>query len=90
MKNKLSDLNNHQSALTAVMRNIINNLLIETKDGPATQWNDRIAAVARDAGLPLQNIDWIGSPASVAQRVARYAENYGGYPKDYFHNRFES
>jgi hypothetical protein len=70
------------------MRNIIDNILNETKDGPATQWNDRIANIAIAAGLPLQNIDWIGSPASVAQRVARYAENYGGPPKEYIRKRF--
>lgn len=70
------------------MKSIYENLLDATSEGPATQWNDRIADVASKAGLPLHNINWIGSPASVAQRVAKYAEDYGGTPSDYFTTNF--
>jgi len=66
------------------MKRIYESLLDATSDGPATQWNDRIAGVAIKAGLPLYNINWIGSPSSVAQRVARYAADYGGEQEKYF------
>jgi hypothetical protein len=67
---------------------IAQGLLEATKDGPATQWNDRMAEVARDAGLPLHDINWIGSPSCVAFNVARHACNYGGPQKDYFVEKF--
>jgi predicted DsbA family dithiol-disulfide isomerase len=70
------------------MDNIINNLLKATKSGPATQWNDRLAKIAEQAELPLQNINWIGSPASIAQRIAKYANDYGGSQKEFFENNF--
>lgn len=62
--------------------NEINKLLNLTKQGLITEWNERIAIVAFDAGLPVSQINWQGSPAIIAQRVISFSINYQGKPRD--------
>lgn len=48
-----------------------------TQNGPVWEWVERIAAIARDAGLKLEDINWQGSPALVALRVIESARKHG-------------
>lgn len=52
-------------------------LLEVTKEGPCSQWVDRISVVAKDAGLRAEMIDWGGSPALVAWAVVSHAISRG-------------
>lgn len=55
------------------MDNLVKLIIEATREGDAARWNDRIAGVADAACVPLDLIDWVGSPRIVAQRVFSYA-----------------
>ena len=44
-------------------------LLDITRDGRVQDWNERIAEIAREAGLKPETINWNGSPDVVASSV---------------------
>ncbi|QLQ31626.1 MAG: hypothetical protein HZT40_08545 [Candidatus Thiothrix singaporensis] len=52
----------------------------KTEDGYITLWTERIAQLSEDHGIPVQNIDWSGSPLTVAGRVASYISRNGNQP----------
>jgi hypothetical protein len=56
----------------------VRQLIEVTRKGPVTQWIERMAVVAGNLGLRLENINWNGSPAMVAQEVVVQARLWGG------------
>ena len=62
------------------MDNLIKNIIECTREGDAAKWNDRIAGVADAACIPLELIDWAGSPRDVASRVFDYARKNDTLP----------
>lgn len=60
----------------------VTNLIVDkTKEGPVSQWVDRIGELARKAGLPLDIICWQGAPVIVACDVYQQAKAYGKIDK---------
>ncbi|MBP7927772.1 hypothetical protein KAZ57_01355 [Patescibacteria group bacterium] len=56
---------------------IVDMVLKHTKEGPITQWDERIAQLAKNAGLEVEQINWKGSPKDVAFKVVEHAETFG-------------
>lgn len=52
-------------------------LVEATRKGPVQDWIERIAAIAASAGLPLERIQWQGSPINVASEVVEAARRHG-------------
>lgn len=52
-------------------------ILRGTEEGPITQWTERMAQVAKKIGLPVQHINWNGTPSTVAGLIAEYANDCG-------------
>ena len=51
-------------------------ILEATKEGEITLWTERIAQLAEAAGILVAGVNWSGSPATVANRVASAAANH--------------
>ena len=57
-------------------RQLSENIIALTKNGPVSEWVERISMLAREAGLPLEQICWQGSPQTVVRSVIEKAENH--------------
>lgn len=55
-------------------------LLNATEEGPITLWTERIAQLAKEAGVPPNAVDWSGSPKLVASKVLDAATSYEVLP----------
>jgi len=53
---------------------IINLICEKTKDGPVSQWTDRMAIIAEQVGLDNSEICWQGSPITVAFSIYQEAK----------------
>ena len=47
-----------------------------TKEGPVTQWYERIAEIARKAGFDVSEVNWNASPRGVASDIAQHMNGY--------------
>lgn len=55
---------------------VVKLIIDATREGPVSQWVDRIGEVARKAGLELSVICWQGDPSGVAFSVYQEAERH--------------
>ena len=51
-------------------------LVKKTEEGGVQEWVERIAAVARRAGAPMDQVSWQGSPSTVAFNVVETSVRY--------------
>jgi len=56
------------------LNNYVNLVIQVTSEGKASEWNDRIASLAADSRIPLELINWVGSPRNVSREVVMYAK----------------
>ena len=56
---------------------VVDTIVDITKDGPITGWTERIAQLCKRIGLPVERIDWAGSPIQVALHVVQVSESCG-------------
>lgn len=47
-----------------------------TEKGPVVTWVERIAQIARAAGVEMHSVNWLGSPSEVAYSVYTALEPY--------------
>jgi len=52
---------------------LVPKLLAATEKGRVQDWVERLAEVAREAGLRIDSISWQGSPNAVAHNVVDFA-----------------
>ncbi len=52
-------------------------MLTLTEKGPVAEWVERIADIARETDLQMDNICWQGSPAHIACNIIQNAESSG-------------
>jgi len=55
---------------------VVRLVIDSTREGPVSQWVDRIGVVAHKAGLELSGICWQGDPSGVAFSVYQEAERH--------------
>lgn len=65
----------------AETNNLVDELLRKTGDGRVQDWNERLAAVARLAGIDISRIAWSKPPYFVAQDIADECRRTGRDPE---------
>ena len=51
-------------------------LIVKTDNGRVSTWVDNIGTIAKQAGLPIHQISWSGSPEDVATKVVTTASRF--------------